>query len=87
MRLNVDKTLYLATDESQNKLVSYKKAFKKTCFDFICSSVQEPDVRNASDWPRSADYSAYLCSGALGTKKKPTELVSFPARQIRLVQD
>ena len=57
------------------------------CFIFLCSSFKDPYVYNSLDWSSSADYSAHLCFGALGTKKKPKELVSFPARQIRLVQD
>lgn len=75
------------------KLKERKQAKKKTlkiekmCFVFLCSSLKEPYVHNVADWPSSANYSAHLCSGALGTKKKPKEPVSFPARQIRLVQN
>ena len=62
-----------------------KKTLKKMCFVLLCSSFKEPYVYNAPDWSSSADYSAHLYSGALGTKKEPKELVSFPTRQIRLV--
>lgn len=81
------RTLLLATDETQNETAGKKKTFKKMCFVFLCSSFKEPYVHNAPDWSSSADYSAHLCPGALGPKKKQTELVSFPARQIRLAQD